>query len=281
MKGLKASFDEATYLAAHPDVAAGVRAGAARSGWVHYLAHGVREGRRASIARDARYDYYLSPKNWPATEPPEHLKVRVHGAPTEGFGLNGRLVALDMDQALVDRSLQNLDGARVLDFGCGCGRTLPWFKLLYPNAQIEGADIDAEAIEWCRQNLSGSAQFRVNELEPPLSYRAEHFDLVYSISIFTHLPEDMQFRWLDELRRVTKRGGHLLLTVAGEHDLPPGEKFLYRTGQGTKGLPSFYQVTLHSEAYVRERWSKFFEIRAFFPRAINDHQDLVVCRVWD
>ncbi|HET9701138.1 MAG TPA: hypothetical protein VFP70_09470, partial [Burkholderiales bacterium] len=32
---------------------------------------------------------------------------------------------------------------------------------------------------------------------------------------FTHLPEDMELAWLSELQRVTRPGGHLLLTVVG------------------------------------------------------------------
>jgi len=42
---------------------------------------------------------------------------------------------------------------------------------------------------------------------PPMSYEDNMFDFVYSISIFTHLPEDMQFAWLQELQRITKPGG--------------------------------------------------------------------------
>lgn len=41
----QADFDEAYYLAQHPDVAAAVKAGVFKSGWVHYDAYGRRENR--------------------------------------------------------------------------------------------------------------------------------------------------------------------------------------------------------------------------------------------
>jgi hypothetical protein len=39
-----------------------------------------------------------------------------------------------------------------------------------------------------------------------MDYANEQFDLIYAISVFTHLTEDLQHSWLNELGRV-KRGG--------------------------------------------------------------------------
>ena len=48
-----------------------------------------------------------------------------------------------------------------------------------------------------------------------LPFPNKHFDVVYSISVFTHLDEHMQDQWLSELRRVLKMDGVLLFTVHG------------------------------------------------------------------
>ncbi|MDP9480571.1 MAG: class I SAM-dependent methyltransferase, partial [Actinomycetota bacterium] len=56
----------------------------------------------------------------------------------------------------------------ILDFGCRCGRTLLWFAGRPQSYALYGtADIDAEAISWCRNNLD-FAEFGVNDALPPL-----------------------------------------------------------------------------------------------------------------
>lgn len=172
--------------------------------------------------------------------------------------------------------------------GCGCGRILRWLQALHPEWQYRGTDIDGEAIAWCRENLSGIGTYRRNEAMPPLPFPDGCFDFVYSISIFSHLPEDMEFRWLEELNRVTKPGGFLLLTVHGESLFPTDSTerlrrfreagFCYWVGSGTPGLPSFYQTSFHTDAFLRRRWAEILEIVDIRPQGIANHQDAVVCR---
>lgn len=61
------------------------------------------------------------------------------------------------------------EGARILDFGCGCGRTIRWMLEKHPLSRFYGSDIDAEAIAWCDQHL-GVGRFTVNSALPPLPY---------------------------------------------------------------------------------------------------------------
>jgi ubiquinone/menaquinone biosynthesis C-methylase UbiE len=123
---------------------------------------------------------------------------------------------------------------------------------------------------------------------PPLTFGDEHFDFVYSISVFTHLPEEMQFAWLEELRRVTRRGGYLILTTHGQELVGAFSKevkkrfraagFYYLVGAGTEGLPEFYQTSYHTEDYIYRQWGRFFDIIKILKKGIANHQDLVVCR---
>src|SRR5262249_7002461 len=80
---------------------------------------------------------------------------------------------------------------------------------------IAGTDANAKAIDWDRKNLPG-IDFRVNRLEPPLAFQDSSFDLVYALSVFTHIPLPWQRPWLDELRRVLRPGAYLLATVHGD-----------------------------------------------------------------
>ena len=103
---------------------------------------------------------------------------------------------------------------RVLDFGCGCGRTL---RHLVGVAGVEwhGCDANPHAINWCRTHLA-PGRFEVNSIAPPVPYPDAHFGLVYAFSVFTHLTADLQARWLDEFRRVIRPDGLLLVSTHGD-----------------------------------------------------------------
>jgi SAM-dependent methyltransferase len=103
----------------------------------------------------------------------------------------------------------------VLEFGCGSARVLRHFRYI-DGLRLAGTDANPKAIEWDRKNLPG-IEFNHNQLQPPLPYEDESFDLIYALSVFTHIPLAWQRSWLDELRRMLRAGGYLLCTLLGEH----------------------------------------------------------------
>jgi len=192
-------------------------------------------------------------------------------------------------EASLSRIGKNLDFFRhILDFGCGCGRTLLWLNHYSRSSFFYGTDIDAEAISWCRNHL-GFGKFSVNRVLPPLDYPSEMFDLILAMSVFTHLDEDLQFEWLRELKRIAKRKGILLLTVHGSHcwkslrneDIEKIREtgFLFLKSNFWKGLfPEWYQTAYHTREYVLENYGKHSDVLDYIPRGLNDHQDLVILR---
>jgi len=208
--------------------------------------------------------------------PPAELRYRVSSSPdAQNFITIGKKCAADIESALrkVGCDLAKLE--RVLDFGCGCGRTLIHMKELAPHAQFDGTDIDARAIDWCKEHLR-FATFRVGQASPPTDYAPDSFDFIYAISVFTHLDAPYQFQWLEELRRIAKPGGVLLLTVdsslAGEKD------FVFQRSYEDGLFPAWYQNAFHSEKYVRENFGRYFEVLGYLPRGMNEHQDVVLLR---
>jgi Methylase of polypeptide chain release factors len=102
---------------------------------------------------------------------------------------------------------------RILDFGVGSGR-LARFLAHRPDIwELHGSDVNPEMGNWCQVNLPG--QFRRNEPLPPLSFESEHFDLIYALSVFSHLPLTATKAWLNELARLLKPGGVLVITTHG------------------------------------------------------------------
>lgn len=148
--------------------------------------------------------------------PPVALRARVGSPGIDAFVRNGRVYEELLPETLREagRPLSAFDC--VLDLGAGCGRVLvPLWRRFGDGATFHGCDIDSGAIAWLRANHPGLA-VEVNEFHPPLPYPERSFDLVYSISVFSHLDERAQFEWLDEVRRVLRPGGLALLTVHGE-----------------------------------------------------------------
>jgi SAM-dependent methyltransferase len=212
--------------------------------------------------------------------PPARLMVRVAGtADAEWFVSSGR-AAYDAIAAHVPLA----EVESVLDFGCGCGRVTRWWHA-FPGS-VAGSDLSAPAIAWCAGNLP-FASFETNGLAPPLAFPDGSFDLVYALSVFTHLTAELQIAWRDELRRVLRPGGRLLVTTHGRSYAPRldrGEREQFERGElvvrwgdiaGTN-LCSAY----HPERYLRETLADGFEIVELVPEGAlgNPTQDLVVLR---
>jgi ubiquinone/menaquinone biosynthesis C-methylase UbiE len=175
-------------------------------------------------------------------------------------------------------------GSRILDFGCGCGRTIKWMTESYPEASFYGCDIDREAVDWCREHLQG--KFQVNAPSPPLDCETASFDAVYCFSVFTHLNEAMQDAWLAELRRVIKPNGILIITVHGRNAaecLPDGDRevlasrgFLHKQSRKLRGfVPDWYQTTWHTQRYVLKKLTDLFG-KAEYVEISDGIQDCVI-----
>jgi SAM-dependent methyltransferase len=223
-----------------------------------------------------------------APVPPAILRFRVmESLSVEEFLRVGAGCAETIRRELRDAGMELGKGRRALDFGCGCGRTIMWFLADGRGAEFHGVDVDAEAVEWCKRHLR-AGQFQATLPEPPLPYPAEYFDVVYCLSVFTHLNERMQDAWLAELHRAMKPGGALLLTVYGEAASErldaDGRRELrergivHRRSQKLKGLvPEWYHTTFHTREYMVKRLGEWFgDIR--WRAVAGGEQDVVTMR---
>jgi SAM-dependent methyltransferase len=122
----------------------------------------------------------------------------------------------------------------VLDWGCGPGRVVRhWKGLLGGNGVVMGTDYNERYVAWCKSHLKES-QFLLNRLDPPLDMGDGSADLIYGLSIFTHLSEERHHTWAGELYRVLGPGGVLVLTVQGDgsrYKLLPAEQERYNRGE--------------------------------------------------
>lgn len=210
--------------------------------------------------------------------PPRRLMVRVAGTADADWFLRSGRAAYDAIVAHVPLR----GNESILDFGCGCGRVTRYWAGF--DGSVAGSDVSHAAIDWCRENLD-FASFLRNGLAPGLDTDDNEFDLVYALSVFTHLTDELQLAWRDELHRVLRPGGHLLLSTHGRSyssRLDADERERFGRGElvvrwadipGTN-LCSAY----HPERYLRETFAQGFTFLALDPEAAlgNPTQDLVL-----
>ena len=122
----------------------------------------------------------------------------------------------------------------ILDWGCGPARTIRHLpSIAGEDNQYFGSDYNEDYVQWCADNIQ-NVTFKKNELAPPLDFSEDFFEIIYGISIFTHLSEEMHHKWMLELSRVLKKGGILFLTTHGEvtkQKLPQKDQDAFDKGQ--------------------------------------------------
>lgn len=238
--------------------------------------------------------------------PPRRLRARTGVPGASDFVAAGAVAASELIEGMGVAGMAVEQLGSVLDLGCGSGRVLPEIASRAPGARCVGCDVDAAAIAWDRRRWP-SLHWERTGFDPPLPFAGGSFQLVYSISVFSHLDERSSDGWAAEVQRVLEPGGVALLSVHGAYafeqfrtgavstswcrrgvfdrrPLDTGEfAFVpYRRSVWNEsdlpGVGGEYGLAFHGASYVRERWGEMFEVVAVLDRAITGWQDLVVCR---
>lgn len=143
--------------------------------------------------------------------PPEDVHAMARGPLAEAGGLyEADLVADALASAGVDMA-QVRSG---LDFGCSSGRVVRVLDAAFPETRWSGCDPNPEAIAWAGSHLHG-IEFARSGNHPPLMLETGSLDLVYAISIWSHFAPELGLRWFDEMHRLLRPGGHLVMTTHG------------------------------------------------------------------
>ena len=237
--------------------------------------------------------------------PSRRLRARAGAPGAHAFTEGGRQAAAELDGLVRSAGRDPAQLRSVLDFGCGPGRVLPHFAALAPEAECVGCDVDAAAIDWAARTHRALG-WSLTSFHPPLPYEDDRFDLVYAISVFSHLDRGVAAMWLAELRRVLAPGGLALLSVRGPHafeqfrtgavttswcapevfrrgPLQAGEFVFapYRRSFWTDGeLPGVgreYGLAFQGPEHTRVSWGRALQVVEVRARALNDWQDVAVC----
>ena len=108
---------------------------------------------------------------------------------------------------------KDMVNAKVLDFGCGYGRSIRSLYCYVDPENISGVDPWNLSIEQCvLHGISGNI-FQSDYLPENLPFAAGQFDIIYAFSVFTHLSERATRQSLNTLRKYISADGVLMISV--------------------------------------------------------------------
>lgn len=243
--------------------------------------------------------------------PPNSSMRKTSSRSIRHYYITGMRTYLPIATYALSKGIRLHEKINILDFGCGVGRQLLHFTRHYPHPSYYACDIDDTAVAFMAKSYPTTKAY-TNSFTPPLEYESGFFDMVYSVSIFSHLNMEDQKIWLPELARITKPGSYCFLTTLGHTALKSlaasfGKTeselkrsldhmgYLYREYESWQdhnknqrtlrltshliGVKHSYGQTVLSPDYITKNWaSSDFEVIDIVEGIIDHLQDLVVMR---
>ena len=171
--------------------------------------------------------------------PPYQLRAGTHSLL---FALGGRWLQLGKQvlQEVVDFARLTPE-SNVVEIGCACGIVAIPMKDYLTTGTYTGLDIVPDPIEWCQANLADE-RFRFFDLavhheiyNPKATNSSQNVrfpiadnsvDVVFLISVFTHLLPDEISHYLEEIARILKPTGRCLATMLTKDNYVPNQSQL-------------------------------------------------------
>jgi SAM-dependent methyltransferase len=216
--------------------------------------------------------------------PPREMRLLSSGAAQpDRFVASGRTGLEWLRTTLARHGVSIDDGADILEFGCGAGRYLR--HLAHHTGSVVAVDYNPYLLAWAEANLR-FARFVVCGSRPPLREPNDMFDVVYAVDVFSHLDDSAQAPWFDELARVLRPGGLMVITLHGASRTENLSMQLRRTFgdgrlavlrpalSGTNGCAAY-----HPRAYVERVFAQRLPLVEHAEQAAQElRQDVAVFR---
>lgn len=199
---------------------------------------------------------------------------------------------------------------KALDFGAGVGRQARYICKHHPNVSLFACDVEKSHMDWMARAYPQVDSYQ-NSYLPPLKYEDCFFDLIYSVSIFSHIAEEHAIIWLREFARIVRPGGIACLTVLGwpahridaardeqrgvamlneghfhedyhfiaEAKRRARQKTLFKETEMASSFDESYGRTFYTPDYLRNHWaSQYWDIFGISQGTIDNLQDLIVLK---
>jgi SAM-dependent methyltransferase len=179
-----------------------------------------------------------------------------------------------------------------LDFACGYGRLARFLVRRLEPAKITVSDISEEGVDFTCRTLGVNGFYSTGQ--PERLAHDGHYDVIYVVSLFSHLPMSTWNDWLEKLYSMLSAKGLLIFSTHGigareilsargwvPTDLKAeGDGFYYSPANETEGRlsPHIYGTTYVTDTYVREviRSRALGHLVGWYPTKISGLQDAYV-----
>jgi SAM-dependent methyltransferase len=174
----------------------------------------------------------------------------------------------------------------LLEFASGYGCVTRFMIDACPHVDLTCCDIHPAAVSFLQAEFGVEAILSKSIPEELVIWRT--FDVVFVISLFSHLPRHTWARWLRVIASRVKRGGLLIfsthgMTSAAQFNYPEiGEDgyWFHPLSEQTDINPFDYGSTITTEKFVRKQLGTMRDLRllSFRPAALRRNQDIYVVR---
>lgn len=208
--------------------------------------------------------------------------------PIEYYFFDGHRSAQKLAALLTEIGVDVSAPQNFLEFASGFGCVTRHLKNALPSATVISSDIHPKAMDFISEHMDAEI---LQSVSNPVAFSTpqgpSHFDTVFALSFFSHMPERTWQMWLSTLFAQVKTGGHLIFTTHGANSARnhfgnppmPENGFWFTPDSEQKDLDTAeYGQTIVSRDFVFAAIEKLPHARleVASPAAWWTHQDLWV-----
>ncbi len=106
-------------------------------------------------------------------------------------------------KARIAREQIDFEPARILEFGCGIGRNIPFLRSYFPSAEVQGSDVSVKSLKAAEKSNPGTHFF----FDDGTGIIPSAYDLVFVAGVLHHIAPDARNEALIRIRgRLRPRG---------------------------------------------------------------------------
>lgn len=106
----------------------------------------------------------------------------------------------------VDKEIQ------ILNFGCGIGKSEPYFVKYFPKAKITGIDVSKKSVEYAKErNPTIRNNVRFIDFDGVNLPTDTQYDLIFTANVFHHIPHDIHAAILKNIQGILKENGTMCM----------------------------------------------------------------------